>query len=168
MENNHIDDSEKRELLISRVFDSPQEKVWDAWTIPDKAREWWGPLTFTAPVIQIDLHVGGKLLNCMRSPDGKDFWSTGTYREIDRPGRLVMTDSFADENGNVVNASYYGMDPNFPLESLITVTFDELDGKTKFILKYEDVSMFQEQDLKDMTQGWNESFDKLEAYLKSS
>jgi len=104
----------------------------------------------------------------IRSPDGKDFWSTGTYREIDPPARLVMTDSFADENGNVVNASYYGMDPNFPMESLVTVTFDEIDGKTKFTLKYDDVSMFQEQDLTDMTQGWNESFDKLEAYLRRS
>ena len=32
----------------------------------------------------------------MRSPEGKDYWSTGVYREIVPNERLVTTDSFAD------------------------------------------------------------------------
>jgi uncharacterized protein YndB with AHSA1/START domain len=46
--------------------------------------------------------VGGKYLNCARSPDGKDFWGTGVFQEIAKPKKLVMTDSFADEHGQVV------------------------------------------------------------------
>jgi hypothetical protein len=49
----------------------------------------------------------------MRSPEGQDFWSTGVYREIVEPERIVCTDSFADEKGNVVPASYYGMGTDF-------------------------------------------------------
>ena len=72
----------------------------------------------------------------MRSPDGKDYWSKGIFREIVAPERLVMTDSFADEKGNIVPASYYGMSKDFPLEMLITVMFEEHDGKTKLTLRH--------------------------------
>lgn len=55
---------------------------------------------------------GGKYLYCMRSPDGKDYWSTGTIREVVSQERLVLTDSFSDNQGNVVSAAYYGMNPD--------------------------------------------------------
>src|SRR5207249_10001297 len=67
---------------------------------PERAKRWWGPEGFTAPFIKIDLRVGGKYLFCMRSPDGKDYWSTGVYREIVPLQRIVSTDSFADEKGD--------------------------------------------------------------------
>ena len=72
----------------------------------------------------------------MRSPDGKDFWSTGTYKEVVKPERLVMTDSFSDSKGNVVPASTYGMPGNWSLELQVTVTFEEQDGKTKMTLHH--------------------------------
>ena len=52
----------------------------------------------------------------MCSPDGQEYWSTGVYREIAAPSLLVCTHSFADERGNVVPATHYGMSPDFPLE----------------------------------------------------
>ncbi len=112
--------------------------------------------------------AGGKYLYCMRSPDGKDFWSTGTFREIVPPERLILTDSFSDEKGNVISASYYGMSEDFPLVSILTITFEEDDGTTKLILKNDDVSSIPEKDLQDMEQGWNESLDKLAEYLKKA
>jgi len=48
----------------------------------------------------------------------------------------VLTDSFADEKGNTVPASYYGLSPDFPLEALVTITFAEDGGKTKLTLRY--------------------------------
>ena len=70
------------ELLITRVFDAPREFVWKAWTDPERFMRWWGPKNFTSPVSKIELRVGGTYLKCMRSPEGRDFWSTGVYREI--------------------------------------------------------------------------------------
>jgi uncharacterized protein YndB with AHSA1/START domain len=44
----------------------------------------------------------------MRSPEGRDFWSTGEYREIVPTERLVFTGSFADARGNVVRPRLTG------------------------------------------------------------
>ena len=149
----------KEELTITRIFDAPRELVWKAWTEPERSKKWWGPKHFTAPAIKIDLRVGGKYLSCMRGPDGKDYWSTGVYREIVAPERLVMTDSFADEKGNVVPASHYGIVGEFPLEFLVTVTFEDIGQKTRMTLRH---AGFPEGLMRELTQtGWNESFDKL-------
>jgi len=158
------DAGSERELVIERVFDAPREWVWKAWTDPEWMARWWGPGGFTAPVIQIDLRVGGKFLGCMRSPDGKDYWNTGVYREIVAPERLVTTDSFADEQGNVVSASYYGMSADFPLELLVTITLEEQGGKTKLTLVHAGMPAGEDRDM--ARAGWNEMFDKLAALLK--
>ncbi len=149
----------KKELIITRIFDAPRERIWKAWTEPERLKKWWGPKIFTAPVIKNDLRVGGRYLYCMRGPDGKDYWSTGVYREIVHMERIVVTDSFADEKGNVVPASHYGLIGDWPLELQVTVTFEEIGGKTKMILRHEGIP---EGPMRDLTQtGWSESFDKL-------
>ncbi len=151
------------DLIITRLFDAPRELVWEAWTVPERLKHWWGPVGFTSPVSRIDLRVGGEYQNCMRSPDGKDFWSKGIYLEIVAFERLVMTDSFADEKGNTVPASYYGMSKDFPRELLITVIFEGYDGKTKLTLRH--TGLPAGSDSEGAQQGWNESFDKLAEYL---
>ena len=153
----------ERELVITRVFDAPRDLVWKAWTEVEQVKRWWGPKDFTAPACTLDLRVGGRYLFCMRGPDGKDYWSTGVYREIVPPGRLVYTDSFADPDGNVVPASYYGMD-DMPLEMLVTVTLEERDGKTTMTLRH---AGFPAGTMREMAgAGWNESFDKMAASLE--
>lgn len=147
-----------RELVISRIFEAPRALVWRAWTDPEQIKRWWGPKGFTAPVCKIDLRVGGAYLYCMRSPEGQDYWSTGTYREIVEPERIVATDSFADEKGNRVPASHYGMPGDWPDELVVTVTFEEQDGKTKLTLRHAGMPAEMSD---DATAGWNESLDKL-------
>lgn len=118
-----------------------------------------GAKYFTAPIGNLDLRVGGKYLSCMRGPDGRDYWSTGVYREIIPLEKLVMTDSFADEKGNVVPASHYGMAGEFPLELLVTLILEDIAGKTKMILKHEGIPAGMMRELTET--GWSESFDKL-------
>lgn len=154
-------------MVIVRFFDTPIEQVWKAWTEPERMMRWWGPKGFTSPVVKIDFRVGGKYLLDMRSPDGKDYWSTGIYKKIVPMKEIVVTDSFADENGKVVPASYYGMGPGFPLETQIILTFEEHGGKAKFTLRYPDPGRLSVKDLANMRQGWNESFDKLEQALQT-
>jgi uncharacterized protein YndB with AHSA1/START domain len=156
--------TEKQEVVITRNFNSAREMVWKALTDPDWVKQWWGPKGFTAPAIQIDLRVGGKYLFCMRSPDGKDYWSTGIIREIDAPKRLVTTDSFADEKGNIVPPTYYGFGPDFPREALETFTLDDQNGKTRLTLRWSGPP--SEKDRNDAIAGWNESFDKMAEVLE--
>jgi uncharacterized protein YndB with AHSA1/START domain len=163
-QNHPTEEPADQALVIERIFDAPRELVWKAWTDPEHFMRWWGPKGFTTPFCKIDLRVGGKYLNCMRSPEGQDFWSTGVYREIVEPERIVCTDSFADAEGNVVPATHYGMSADIPLEMLVTVTFEELEGsKTRMTLRHVGLP---EGEMKDLTgAGWNESFDKLAEYL---
>ena len=165
---NKLDNTQEKELSITRVFDAPRKSVWKAWTEPERMMRWWGPKDFTTPVCKIDLRVGGEYLYDMRSPDGKDFWGKGVYREIVEPERLVMTDSFADEKGNPVPGSYYGMSPGWPAELLVTVSFEEDDGKTRMTLKHSGITGISDTDYENMRQGWMESFDKLAGYLANN
>ena len=158
-ENNAIGNRGKQDVLIVRMLDAPRELVWKAWTDPEHFKSWWGPKDYTCPFCEMDLRVGGKYLNCMRSPAGRDYWSTGVYREIVPIERLVFTDCFADEEGNVVPATHYGLSPDFPLEMLVIVTFEDLDGRTKMTLEH--IGVLSGPDSESMQQGWNESFDKL-------
>ena len=154
------------EIMITRIFDAPRELVWKAWTESEHIKHWWGPKDFTAPFCQIEFRVGGVYLFCMRSPKGREYWSTGIYREIVVPERIVCTDCFADEKGNVVPASHYGMSTDFPQETLWTLSFEEHDKKTRFTLRH---TGMPPGDISDMTnQGWNQSLDKFAETLKYS
>lgn len=154
------------ELTIIRIFKAPREKVFQAWTDPEWIKQWWGPKGYTAPSARIDARVGGEYLFCMRSPDGENVWSRGVYRELVRPDRIVCTDSFSDENGKIVPASHYGMKGYWPLELLVTLTFEETNGQTKLTLRH---AGFPPGEVVEMTRtGWNESLDKLAALLEKS
>ena len=112
-------------------------------------------------MVKSDFRVGGKFLYLMRSAEGKDYWSTGVYREIDPLNRIVSTDSFADKEGNIVPASEYGMQEDWPLELMVTVTFEDHDGKTKLTLRH--AGLPEGEMVKMTTDGWNESLDKFAA-----
>jgi len=154
------------ELTITRIFDAQRDRVWKAWTDPEIFMKWWGPKYFSCPLANLDLRIGGKYLVAMRGPDGKDFYSTGTYREIVPLEKIAVTDSFADEKGNAVPASFYGMGETFPREMKVTITFEDHDGKTKMTLNYPTTEGIDTTMLDNMKQGWNQSFDKLAESLK--
>ncbi len=151
------------DLTIIREFNAPRGQVWKAWTDPEAVKQWWGPKSFTTPVSRIDLRVGGTYLYCMHGagPDGvvRDYWGTGIYREIVPPEKIVCTDSFADEKGKVVPATHYGMEGDWPLELLVTVTFAEQEGRTTMTLRHTGIPAGQMRELTEA--GWKESFDKL-------
>lgn len=77
-------------VTITRRFDFPIERVFDAWLDPAKA----GKFLFVTPTgnmvrVHIDARVGGAFIITRR--DGEDVEHVGTYLEIDRPRRLVFT-----------------------------------------------------------------------------
>ena len=129
------------ELVITRIFDAPRELVWKAWTDPEMAKKWWGPEGFTAPSIKIDLRVGGKYIFCMHGPKGsewdKDMYSAGIYKEIVPDEKLVITDYFSNEEGEMTDPTAHGVDPNFPKESTVMVLFEQAgEEKTKLSIIY--------------------------------
>ena len=153
----------QNDILINRVFDLPISKVWRAWTEAEEFKKWWGPKDFTCPSSKMEAKVGGKYLNCMRGPDGKEYWSTGIVKELIPERKLVVTDNFSDEKGNIKPASDYGVPGNWPKELLITVYLEEADGATKLKLRHQGIP---DEAREDCIKGWNESLDKLEKNIK--
>lgn len=100
----------------------------------------------------------------MRSPDGNDAFSTGVFREIVEPERLVLTDSFADADGNVVPASYHGLPGDWPPETVMTVTLKERDGGTALTVRDEGIP----EEMRALAElGMRQSLDKLAGYLEA-
>jgi uncharacterized protein YndB with AHSA1/START domain len=154
-------------LEITRVFNAPRAQVWKAWTDPELFKKWWGPEGFSAPVVNMDPRPGGQFLGAMeggpemRELAGKRMYSTGTYKEVVPMEKLVMSDAFSDEHGNVIDPSEVipgGQD--WPKQSELTVTFEDAgEGKTKLTIKHGPFptgAMFD-----NARQGWNSSFNKL-------
>jgi uncharacterized protein YndB with AHSA1/START domain len=151
------------EIEICRVFKLPVNKVWKALTEPEYFKKWYGPEGFTCPYSSMEAKKGGKYLNCMKSPDGKEFWSTGVVKEFVPEKKLVLTDSFSDNKGNVISASEYGLPGDWPRELTITYELDEADGATKLYLRHDGIP---EDAHDDCVEGWNQSLDKLEKNIK--
>jgi uncharacterized protein YndB with AHSA1/START domain len=151
------------DVEIHRVFRLPISKVWQALTVPEYFKKWYGPGDYSCPYSSMEAKKGGKYLNCMRSPDGKDTWSTGVVKEFIPEKKLVITDSFSDSKGNIMNASDYGLPGEWPRELTITYELEAADGATKLHLRHEGVP---EEAHDDCVQGWNGCFDKLEKNIK--
>ena len=149
-------------LKITRTFNASRQRVFRAWKDPKMFTRWWGPNGFTVPFCKIDFKKGGVVHYAMRSPEGRDFWSKGTYLDIVEPELIAVSDSFSDEKGNIVPATQYGMSPDTQLEMLLTVTFTERDGKTEITLKHVGLS---DEDRKLAGEGWNQSLDRLTKLL---
>lgn len=154
-------------LHITRILNAPRERVWQAWTEPEHLKKWWGPKDFTAPHIENDLRTGGKFLYAMHGPAGsefdKDMYSGGEYLEVIPMEKIVATDNFTDEHGNIMSPEEYGMPGEWPEQMKVTVTFEDAgEGKTKLTIVHEG----HPADFAGMAeQGWGESLDKFEAVL---
>ena len=83
----------EQEVLITRIFDAPRERVFKAWTDPDEVAAWYGPEHFVTPRerIHIDLRVGGRYELTMVRRDGGGEFSIGyDILELVEPELLVL------------------------------------------------------------------------------
>ena len=91
----------------------------------------------------------------MRGPDGTVYPMTGVYQEVVTPERLVFTSAALDLDGN----------PMF--EVLTTVTFAQVSGKTKQILRARVIKKTAQAApyLAGMEAGWTQSLERLAAHV---
>jgi len=82
-----MSNTEKRNLVFTRVFSAPVERVWKAWTAAYHVMQWWGPDCFTSPSAEMDVREGGVSIVCMRGPKEwgcQDMYNTWAYTRIVR------------------------------------------------------------------------------------
>ena len=145
---------------LTREFNAPVERLWQAWTTPQIIKEWWGPENYSCPEAKMDVRVGGKSLLAMRGPDGKVIYSGGTYEVVEKNQRLVTSDSFMDASGNIIQAKDIGMPGDWPEACRITVEFKSLgEGASELQIKHEGIPKEMHD---DCVSGWSSSIDKLD------
>ena len=81
------------EITITRVYRAPRERVWAAWTEPERLAAWWGKRGWRTPPesVTIDLRPGGAFrLRSIADADGATMTLEATYHEVVAPERLVF------------------------------------------------------------------------------
>jgi len=142
-----------RETVITRIFDAPRELVFEAMTRPEHVKRWWGIRSTTLVVCDIDLRPGGRWRYVLRDESGQEFGFSGEYREIDPPARIVSTEEFEPMPGT---------------EYVVTMTLEEVDGKTKMTshLLYQSAQHRDGHLASGMESGMRETFDRLAELLE--
>lgn len=108
-------------LTVRREIAASPSDLFDAWLDPAKLAVFMRPSDTRRSVVKIDPRVGGAFEVLMHTPSGA-IPHTGTYREIDRPRRLVFT----------WNSSHAGNS-----DSLVTVEFRPVGEATEIVLTHE-------------------------------
>jgi uncharacterized protein YndB with AHSA1/START domain len=159
-----------REFVITRIIAAPRALVFRAWTDPKQMARWWGPHVFTNPVCELDARPGGTFLIVMRGPDGVEYPYRGVYLEVVEPERIAYTDNTSEhpeEWHAMVNKHLPDGGGKTPLQLHVTVTFEDLDGKTKLTIR----ALFPTAVARDaflkigMSEGWAQSLERLEALV---
>ena len=97
-------------------------------------------------MVQLEPRVGGGYKIVMHREAG-DLTVAGTYREITRPSRIVMSWKWSQEEA----------------DTLITLTFRPKGNGTELHMRHEGFASVERRDSHNM--GWNGTFDKLEKFL---
>ncbi|WP_196259179.1 SRPBCC family protein [Pelagibacterium limicola] len=140
------------ELTIRRKFSAPRGLVFRAWTDPDQLKLWCCPTGFTIPHSEADIRIGGDYRSCMRSPEGDEYWTGGTYLEIVPDEKVVFTHSWLDDAGQKTH------------DTTVTVTLTDAEGGGTSLTLHQ--SFFLSESARDgHEEGWNSTLDALSEYL---
>ncbi|WP_353125212.1 SRPBCC family protein [Parapedobacter pyrenivorans] len=153
----------KKELLITHLFDAPQEIVFRAWTDPEKLKVWYAPDGCTIEYRHIEVSPGGSFHSCVHDPIYGDCWITGKYLEVSAPDKLVFTMVLSNEHGNDVASADAGKPEDWPERLITTVTFEPIKQQTKVTIHQ---TVLEEEAKKTGAyQSWLKMFDKLSQLL---
>lgn len=119
-------------LTVTRVFDAPRLRVFQAWTEPERLARWWGPAGYTFVTGRLDLRPGGVFHYGLRSPAGQEMWGRFTYHAVVAPERLVFVSAFADAVGEIARNPF---SPVWPLEVVNVLILAEEAGRTTLTLR---------------------------------
>lgn len=145
-----------RELVLTRVIDAPREKVFRAWTEPELLKQWFAPLPYTTPIVEIDVRPGGANLVVMRGPDGTEMPNRGVYLEVVKNERLVFTDAYTK-----------AWEPSGKPFMTVILTFKDQGGKTKYtaLVRHWSVADKETHEAMGFHKGWGICTDQLAALV---
>jgi len=135
------------EIVSSRIFDFPRDRVFRAWTEPELLKLWWGPNGFTNTFHEFNLRPGGDWRFVMHGPNGVDYRNHSVFLEIVKPERLIF-------------------DHVSPPRFQVRATFEDLGHKTRVTFRMVFTTAEECARIKPIAVGANEeNFDRLTAVL---
>ncbi|SEN76964.1 Uncharacterized conserved protein YndB, AHSA1/START domain [Rhodospirillales bacterium URHD0017] len=109
-----------RELTITRTFDAPARLLFLAWSRPEHLKKWFGPVGYPVTMCEMDFRKGGQWRAAMTGPGGTQQTPFGgKYLEIVPDRKIVFSNGFELPGAE---------------KMIMTVTFDEQDGRTLLTL----------------------------------
>ena len=131
-------------VTVRREIAAPAEELFDAWLDPASLGSWLRPSGIRETRAETDPRVGGAFRIVMF--DGEScIEHTGTYREIDRPHRLVFTWSSAGTGFR---------------DSVVTVTFQASTTRST-IVEIHQIGLTDEEARTSHHAGWTDALREL-------
>jgi uncharacterized protein YndB with AHSA1/START domain len=153
MSDSHPAATAGQEVIITRIFDAPRERVFRAWTDPALVAAWFGPEHVDTPRerIRIDLRVGGRYeLTMVRRGSGTEFAIGYEIIELVEPELIVLRSDPMPEMG-------------MHEPTVVRVELHDHGAKTRMTL----TDSPQPPAGRDHAEaGWRAAFDKLAAVLR--
>ena len=152
---NNVSTPAPDEIRITRVFDSPRELVWKAWTTPAMLVHWFGCAAFSTVSAEADVKEGGSYRVVLRNPDGEDIPIYGSYLAVRPVDHLAFTHLW--EKPPV---------PENPAHHTTQVTVDlhEDGGRTR--MEFRQTGLATEASRDSHVGGWCDSMDALAEVLE--
>ena len=138
-------------LVTRRTIEATPERLFAAWTEPERLRHWWGPADVSCPEAEVDLRVGGAYRIANRFADGRMVWITGVFEAIEPPSRLVYS---------------WRLEPGGGGDERVSVTFLPRDKATEIVVVHERVADQAARDSHEA--GWRGCLDGLARYLSEA
>ena len=139
-------------LVISRFFAAQRALVFQAWSSADHIKRWFCPSGYDVPHAEVEFRIGGAFVVCMRSPQGREHWTKGTFSEIAPNSRLVIVMQAIGERDQALFRAH------------TVVTFAEEIGGTRIEVtqSYTVFDPSAEPMIQGAPHGWSQTLDRLE------
>lgn len=142
-------------FTLVRTFEATPEEIWQAWTDPDLAAQWWHPRGMSTPreEVEIDARVGGRYTYTMVNDASDDRVVTGgVYRDVVPFERLVLT--WGNSDGHPDD------------QPVITITLEPVGERTRMTFDLRGVDGTKGDGY--FYDGWEHVLDSLEEHMGSS
>lgn len=150
------DETKTRTLRFTRSLAAARLAVWEAWTIPARARQWWAPRHFSVEAFDLTPQPEAPIRVVLREGDAARYESRGRVESVDRDRELVFTLAPIDPSG----------EPLFTARHTLSLSGDDPVG-LDLRIEVSQVRPGAEPAVAGLEQGWHQLLDALATSLET-